>query len=61
MLTCTIILFLLFLINFQTARIIVKISKKDDQQVKNSEISKKDDQQVKNSEMKENMGNEKSI
>jgi len=24
-------------------------------------ISKKDDQQVKNSEMKENMGNEKSI
>ena len=39
----------------------MKISKKDDQQVKNSEISKKDDQQVKNSEMKENMGNEKSI
>ena len=39
----------------------MKISKKDDQQVKNSEISKKDNQPVKNSEMKENMGNEKSI
>ena len=39
----------------------MKISKKDDQQVKNSENSIKDDQQVKNSEMKENMGNDKSI